>query len=283
MRVRAKLTLRNDKMLAAREALGLTQAAVAEVAEVPLMTVCELERMEYTSKDCGQRARRVADVLELDVVDVLPKGLEGQKIESTISRVADVDLLRLADYHCREPLLITQEVSDTDLHSVAKDRIEKILKTLTYREREIVKLRFGIGGMDACTYEECAHVFKVTRERVRQIEAKAIRKMQDGSRRDELVPIAATVLDVPRSSLELPRRPHGINRLAIVVASSGSIVSRVRNAVERLTGMLTLHSIGPTLRSGYMKTKRRRAAHLVKSEWKRTIWKIEKQARAINT
>ena len=59
-----------------------------------------------------------------------------------------------------------------------KDRIEEILKTLTYREREIIKLRYGIGDGYTYTLEEVGRIFKVTRERVRQVEAKAIRKLQ---------------------------------------------------------------------------------------------------------
>jgi len=59
-----------------------------------------------------------------------------------------------------------------------KDRIEEVLKTLTYREREILKLRYGIGDGYTYTLEEVGRIFKVTRERVRQVEAKAIRKLQ---------------------------------------------------------------------------------------------------------
>jgi len=59
-----------------------------------------------------------------------------------------------------------------------KDRIDIVLKTLSYREREIIKLRYGIGDGYTYTLEEVGRIFKVTRERVRQVEAKAIRKLQ---------------------------------------------------------------------------------------------------------
>jgi RNA polymerase primary sigma factor len=59
-----------------------------------------------------------------------------------------------------------------------KERIDTILKTLSYREREIIKLRYGIGDGYTYTLEEVGRIFKVTRERVRQVEAKAIRKLQ---------------------------------------------------------------------------------------------------------
>jgi RNA polymerase primary sigma factor len=59
-----------------------------------------------------------------------------------------------------------------------KERIDTVLKTLSYREREIIKLRYGIGDGYTYTLEEVGRIFKVTRERVRQVEAKAIRKLQ---------------------------------------------------------------------------------------------------------
>ena len=55
---------------------------------------------------------------------------------------------------------------------------DSVLKSLTYREREIIKLRYGIGDGYTYTLEEVGKIFKVTRERVRQVEAKAIRKLQ---------------------------------------------------------------------------------------------------------
>jgi RNA polymerase primary sigma factor len=63
-------------------------------------------------------------------------------------------------------------------HEMLKEKIDQVLDTLTYREREIMKLRYGIGGGYTYTLEEVGKRFKVTRERVRQIEAKALRKLQ---------------------------------------------------------------------------------------------------------
>jgi len=68
-----------------------------------------------------------------------------------------------------------------------RGRIDKVLKTLSYREREIIKLRYGLGDGYSYTLEEVGHIFKVTRERIRQIEAKAVRKLQQPSRSQELV------------------------------------------------------------------------------------------------
>jgi RNA polymerase primary sigma factor len=67
-----------------------------------------------------------------------------------------------------------------------KDKIDVVLKTLTYREREIIKLRYGLGDGYTYTLEEVGRIFKVTRERVRQIEAKAVRKLQHPVRSKQL-------------------------------------------------------------------------------------------------
>ncbi|MDY3552528.1 RNA polymerase sigma factor RpoD [Gemmata sp. JC717] len=71
-------------------------------------------------------------------------------------------------------------------NEMLKDKIEGVLKTLTYREREIIKLRYGLGDGYTYTLEEVGRIFKVTRERVRQIEAKAVRKLQHPVRSRQL-------------------------------------------------------------------------------------------------
>jgi RNA polymerase primary sigma factor len=63
-------------------------------------------------------------------------------------------------------------------NGILREKIERLLKTLTYREREIIRLRYGLGDGYTYTLEEVGRIFKVTRERVRQIEAKAVRKLQ---------------------------------------------------------------------------------------------------------
>ncbi len=67
-----------------------------------------------------------------------------------------------------------------------KEKIDQVLKTLTYREREIITLRYGLGDGYTYTLEEVGRIFKVTRERVRQIEAKAVRKLQHPVRSRQL-------------------------------------------------------------------------------------------------
>ncbi len=71
-------------------------------------------------------------------------------------------------------------------HEMLKERIDDVLNTLTFREREIVKLRYGIGDGYTYTLEEVGRIFRVTRERVRQIEAKAVRKLRHPVRARQL-------------------------------------------------------------------------------------------------
>ena len=59
-----------------------------------------------------------------------------------------------------------------------KERIEEVMQGLNYREREILRLRYGLADGYAYTLEEVGKIFSVTRERVRQIETKAVRKLQ---------------------------------------------------------------------------------------------------------
>ncbi len=86
---------------------------------------------------------------------------------------------------------IEDESSDNPVEKAGqemlKERIDDVLGSLTFREREIIKLRYGIGDGYTYTLEEVGRIFRVTRERVRQIEAKAIRKLQHPIRARKLV------------------------------------------------------------------------------------------------
>ena len=74
----------------------------------------------------------------------------------------------------------------TPADSAMRDKIGHVLKSLTYREREIIRLRYGLGDGYSYTLEETGRIFKVTRERIRQIESKALRKLQHHTRADHL-------------------------------------------------------------------------------------------------
>jgi len=71
-------------------------------------------------------------------------------------------------------------------HAMLQDRMNRVLSTLTRREEKVIRLRFGLGDGTPRTLEEVGTIFKVTRERVRQIEAKALRKLRHPSRARKL-------------------------------------------------------------------------------------------------
>jgi RNA polymerase primary sigma factor len=75
---------------------------------------------------------------------------------------------------------------DTNLEAL-KERLETVMNELSYREREIIRLRYGLTDGYAYTLEEVGKIFSVTRERVRQIESKAVRKLQQPYRTRALV------------------------------------------------------------------------------------------------
>ena len=87
--------------------------------------------------------------------------------------------------------------SDSAANEMLRGRIDQVLKTLTYREREIIKLRYGIGDGYTYTLEEVGRIFKVTRERVRQVEAKAIRKLQHPVRSRKLMGFIESGVEEP--------------------------------------------------------------------------------------
>ncbi|MEK6250290.1 MAG: sigma-70 family RNA polymerase sigma factor [Planctomycetales bacterium] len=86
--------------------------------------------------------------------------------------------------------LIEDKGSDNPLksanHGLLRGKINELLQTLTYREREIIRLRYGLDDGYTYTLEEVGRIFRVTRERVRQIEAKAVRKLQNPVRSQRL-------------------------------------------------------------------------------------------------
>ena len=72
--------------------------------------------------------------------------------------------------------------SEMTAYSLLKDRLQDVLHTLTEREQEVLTLRFGLADGYSRTLEEVGKKFNVTRERIRQIEAKALRKMRHPTR-----------------------------------------------------------------------------------------------------
>jgi len=129
-----------------------------------------LEETAKASDTCVDEARRVLAMSRYPISLDRPVG------NSEDSHFGDL----LPDSAARSPAIGAT-------HGMLRNRIAKVLKTLSYREREIIKLRYGLGDGYSYTLEEVGHIFKVTRERIRQIEAKAVRKLQQPSRSQELV------------------------------------------------------------------------------------------------
>ena len=84
--------------------------------------------------------------------------------------------------------------AESAMQQMLRDKIDHVLKSLTYREREIIKLRYGLGDGYSYTLEETGRIFKVTRERIRQIESKALKKLQHHTRADHLKGFIESVL-----------------------------------------------------------------------------------------
>lgn len=123
------------------------EATLEEIAEAAGMSLAETRRVMKISKHPFSLDRPIGESEDSYFGDFI----EDERAESPVQSA-------------------TQEM--------LKERIDQVLKTLTYREREIIKLRYGIGDGYTYTLEEVGRIFKVTRERVRQVEAKAIRKLQ---------------------------------------------------------------------------------------------------------
>ncbi|ODA31266.1 sigma-70 family RNA polymerase sigma factor [Planctopirus hydrillae] len=87
--------------------------------------------------------------------------------------------------------------ADNALREMLRDKIDIVLRSLTYREREIIRLRYGLGDGYSYTLEETGRIFKVTRERIRQIESKALKKLQHHTRAHHLQGFVEDLLPNP--------------------------------------------------------------------------------------
>lgn len=97
--------------------------------------------------------------------------------------IGEEDDSHLGDFLKDESSMSPEEYA---INEVLKDEIQEVLCTLTPREEEVLKLRFGLKGGTCHTLEEVGNMFGVTRERIRQIEAKALRKLRHPSRSRKL-------------------------------------------------------------------------------------------------
>ena len=129
--------------------------------------------LEETSERTGLP---LEDVRRINTMGRYPISLDRPVGNSEDSHFGDL----LPDHSAENP-------SNEAAQDMLKVQINALLKTLSYREKEIIRLRYGLGDGYSYTLEEVGHIFKVTRERIRQIEFKAIRKMQQPNRSMKLV------------------------------------------------------------------------------------------------
>ena len=193
--VRAEVRLRNAKMIETRLASGFSQKLLAELAGLCIQHIAALEKFDFSHTKALEHAVRVAGILDIPVESILPESLQGQKLVSRIVHNTTITADRLLDMRDRfQQRFILPSPADIvadkiDLH----DELEQVFKTLTYREREIIKRRHGLME-DGQTYTlaEIGKLFRISAERVRAIAAKALRKLQHPVRRKKLEAFLAT-------------------------------------------------------------------------------------------
>ena len=172
-----------------RQAITRAIADQARTIRIPVHMIDVLSKLRTTSKTLLHELGREPTVDELAQA-------AGISVEEA-SRVIDMG---------RTPMSLDRPLGDSDdasfsefvedvssdsptvsaTHGLLKDRLDSLLKTLTYREREIIRLRYGLTDGYTYTLEEVGRIFRVTRERVRQIEAKAVKKLQHPVRSKQL-------------------------------------------------------------------------------------------------
>jgi RNA polymerase primary sigma factor len=164
-----------------RQAITRAIADHARTIRIPVHMIETMSRLRTASKVLHQKLGREATIEE--IAEEAKMSIEETRRVLKISKhpiSLDRPIGESEDSYFGD--FIEDDEVDSPVASATqemlKDRIDVVLKTLSYREREIIKLRYGIGDGYTYTLEEVGRIFKVTRERVRQVEAKAIRKLQ---------------------------------------------------------------------------------------------------------
>jgi RNA polymerase primary sigma factor len=172
-----------------RQAITRAIADQSRTIRIPVHMIDVLSKLRNIQKRLLQEMRReptteeIAAAAELSVDEVKRVLDIGRHPVSLDRPVGDGEDCSFGEF-------IEDAASDNPVRSanngILRQKIEGLLKTLTYREREIIRLRYGLGDGYTYTLEEVGRIFKVTRERVRQIEAKAVRKLQHPVRSEQL-------------------------------------------------------------------------------------------------
>jgi RNA polymerase primary sigma factor len=165
-----------------RQAITRAIADQARTIRIPVHMIDVLTRLRNIQRQLLQQNLRfptpeeVAAVAEMEV-DEVRRILDIGRAPISLDRPVGFD------EDCNFGEFLQDETTENPLRRVSngmlRQKIETLLKTLTFREREIIRLRYGLGDGYSYTLEEVGRIFKVTRERVRQIEAKAVQKLQN--------------------------------------------------------------------------------------------------------
>ncbi|MGV3755639.1 MAG: RNA polymerase sigma factor RpoD [Verrucomicrobiota bacterium] len=168
-----------------RQAITRSIADQARTIRIPVHMIETINKLMRVQKQLVQDFGReptpeeVADDMNLPVERVRAILKMAQQPISLQSPVGDSDDTSFGDFIEDKA---AQNPSDVTSYSLLKDRMGNVLDSLSERERKVLELRFGLGDGYARTLEEVGKQFKVTRERIRQIEAKALRKMRHPTR-----------------------------------------------------------------------------------------------------
>ncbi len=168
-----------------RQAITRAIADQGRIIRIPVHMVETINRVLRTSRQLLQQLGREPSLEEVAAEMDLPV----ERV-TEIKRIAPDPLSLEAPVGEEEDSHLGDFVPDDEMgtpvdvasNSVLREQIERVLETLTEREREVLKLRFGLEDGYSRTLEEVGHIFEVTRERIRQIEAKALKKLRHPNR-----------------------------------------------------------------------------------------------------
>ncbi len=172
-----------------RQAITRSIADQARTIRIPVHMIETINKLMRVQKQLIQDFGReptpeeIADEMQMPVDRVRAVLKMAQQPISLQSPVGDSDDTSFGDFIEDKS---AENPSDMTSYSLLKERLTEVLDTLTERERKVLELRFGLVDGYSRTLEEVGKQFKVTRERIRQIEAKALRKMRHPTRLRQL-------------------------------------------------------------------------------------------------
>jgi RNA polymerase primary sigma factor len=172
-----------------RQAITRAIADQARTIRIPVHMVETINKLVRVSRQLLQEQghdptpEEIAWVMEMSVDRVREIMKIAQEPVSLETPIGEEEDSHLGDFIEDEEALAPAEAASFIL---LKEQLEEVLETLTPREREVLRLRFGLDDGKARTLEEVGQRFRVTRERIRQIEAKALRKLRHPSRSKKL-------------------------------------------------------------------------------------------------